>query len=160
MNSAAFKTIPGPGLLEAVRGLRQNDFLAYIGQLWQTYGDIFRLRLGPRTLIFAIHPEAIPHISITHRQNYDKRGSYDTVRRFIVGDGLVTSTGELWRRQRKLMSPFFTPRGVQAYSEIMLQQGVQLLDCWESIARTGQTVEIGAVFHASSPRFLGKPPPI
>ena len=143
MNSTTIKPIPGPGALEAVRGLRQDGFLAYIGKMWQTYGDLFQIRLGRRTLIFAIHPEAVRYISITNRQNYDKRGSYDSVRRFIVGDGLVTSTGDLWRRQRRLMSTFFTPRGVQAYSEIMLRQGRQLVERWENLARTGQRVEIG-----------------
>lgn len=143
MDSVALEHIPGPGLLEAVHGLRQYDFLDYIGHLWRTYGDTFQLRLGPRTLIFAIHPETIRHINITNRQNYDKGKSYDPVRRYLIGDGLVASTGELWRRQRKLMSPFFTPRGVQAYAEIMLRDGVKLLERWEGLARSRQRVEIG-----------------
>lgn len=143
MNSATNKPIPGPGLLEAVRDLRQNDFLDYIGQLWHTYGDTFQLRLGPRTLIFAMHPDSIRHINITNRQNYEKLKSYENVRHYLVGQGLVASTGELWRRQRKLMSPFFTPRGVQAYAEIMLRDGARLLERWEGLARSDQTVEIG-----------------
>jgi cytochrome P450 len=143
MDSAALKPIPGPGLLAAVRGLRRHDFLEYIGHLWCTHGDTFQLRLGPRTLIIAIHPEAIRHINISNRQNYDKRKSYDSVRRYLIGEGLVASTGELWRRQRKLMSPFFTPRGVQAYAEIMLRDGVHLLKRWEGLARSRQTIEIG-----------------
>ncbi|MCA9959919.1 MAG: cytochrome P450, partial [Anaerolineales bacterium] len=122
--------------------LRQHDFLTYIGQLWQAYGDIFQLRLGPRTLIFVMHPEAVRHINITNRQNYDKLKSYDTVRRYLIGEGLVASTGELWRRQRKLMSPFFTPRGVQAYAEIMLADGIQLLERWEGLAQSGRTIEM------------------
>ena len=143
MDSVAQKPIPGPGLLEAVRRLRQHDFLEYIGQLWRAYGDTFQVRLGPRRLIFAMHPEAVRHINITNRKNYDKLKSYDPVRRYLIGEGLVASTGELWRRQRKLMSPFFTPRGVQAYAEIMLRDGVNLLDRWEGLARSGHTVEIG-----------------
>jgi cytochrome P450 len=143
MDSTALRTVPGPGLLEALRGLRQNDFLAYIGQLWNTYGDMFQLSLGPRRLIFAIHPEAVRHVNVANRQNYDKLKSYDPVRRYLIGDGLVASTGELWRRQRKLMSPFFTPRGVQAYAEIMLRDGMRLLERWDGLARSGQTVEIG-----------------
>ena len=143
MNTVALKTIPGPSLLEAVRGLRQNDFLAYIGQLWQGYGDTFQLRLGPKTLIFALHPDSVRQVNVTNRQNYDKLKSYDAVRRYLIGEGLVASTGDLWRRQRKLMSPFFTPRGVQTYAEIMLRDGLRLLERWEGIARSGRTVEMG-----------------
>ena len=142
-NLTTIKPIPGPGRLEALRGLRQNDFLDYIDQLWHSYGDTFQFRLGPRTLILAMHPEAVRQINITNRQNYDKLNSYDFVRRYLVGEGLVASTGELWRRQRKLMSPFFTPRGVQAYAEIMLRDGVRLVERWEDLARSGQTVDIG-----------------
>lgn len=143
MDNTTLKPVPGPGLLEAVGDLRKQDFLTYIGQLWNNYGDTFQLRLGVRTLIFAIHPEDIRHISITNRQNYDKRKSYDSVRRYLVGEGLVASTGELWRRQRKLLAPFFTPRGVKAYAEIMIRDGERMLNRWDSLARSGQTVEIG-----------------
>jgi len=142
MESTSIKTIPGPGILEAVRGLRQHGFLEYVGQLWRTYGDTFQLNLGLRTLIFAINPEAVRYVNITNRKNYDKLGSYDGVRRYLIGEGLVASTGDLWRRQRKLMSPFFTPRGVQAYAEIMLRDGEKLLERWDSIAQKGQTVEM------------------
>ena len=143
MDTDTNRTIPGPDLVPALRGMLQNDFLVYIGQLWQTYGDIFQLRLGFRSLTFAIHPETIRYINITNRQNYDKLKSYDTVRRYLIGEGLVASTGELWRRQRKLMAPFFTPRGVQAYADIMLRDGIQLLERWEDLAHSGQTVEMG-----------------
>ena len=142
MTAELHTSIPGPGSLEAIRGVMKAGFLDLIGQQWRIHGDTFRLRLGPRTMIIAIHPEAVRQVNITNRQNYDKVASYDPVRRYLVGDGLVASTGDLWRRQRKLMSPFFTPRGVQAYAEIMLRDGIRLLERWDSLARSGQTVEI------------------
>src|SRR5690606_16179384 len=103
---------PGPGLLRFLHGARTRGFLAHAGELWREHGDVFQVRIGPRTLMFAIHPDAVEHVSVSHRHNYDKRASYDGVRRFLLGDGLVVSTGELWRRQRKLMAPFYTPKGV------------------------------------------------
>lgn len=142
MQAAAPQQLPGPGLFEAIGNLRQQGFLAYINQLWQTHGDTFNLRIGPRNLIFAMHPDAVRYVNVSNRKNYDKLHSYDGVRQYLLGDGLVASTGELWRRQRKLMSPFFTPRGVQDYAEIMLRDGLQLLDRWDDLAQSGQTVQI------------------
>ncbi len=142
MNTVALKPLPGRGSFAAIRGLSQHGFLAYVGQLWQAYGDSFQLQLGSRTLIFAIHPEAVRHINVTNRQNYDKLSTHDVLRRYLVGDGLVASTGELWRRQRKLMTPFFKPRGVQTYAAIMLRDGVQLIERWEGIARSGEAVQV------------------
>jgi len=143
MNETFAKAIPGPGLLEAATSLRSKGFLAYVEELWNTYGDTFQIRLGPNTLIFAMHPDAVRQVNVSNRKNYEKLSSYDTVRRYLVGDGLVASTGDLWRRQRKLMSPFFTPRGVQTYAEVMLRDGMRLLERWNGLAKSGQTVEIG-----------------
>jgi len=60
-----------------------------------------------------MHPDAVARVNVDHRQNYDKLGSYDPVRKYLLGDGLVASTGERWRRQRKWMAPFYTPKGVR-----------------------------------------------
>ncbi len=133
---------PGPGLLSFIYGVRTLGFLDYVGKLWRQYGDVFQVRIGRRTLVFAMHPDAVEHVNVSHRQNYDKRGSYDAVRSYLTGEGLVASTGELWRRQRKLMAPFYTPKGVQAYAELMIRDGERLVSRWQTLASQGTEVEI------------------
>jgi len=126
---------------EALSGLRRAGFLDYIGELWQQYGDVFQIKIFNRHMLVAMHPDAVRHVNVTNRQNYDKLQSYDLVRKFMTGDGLLSSRGELWRRQRKLMSPFYTPKGVQAYGEIMLKDGHRLLERWSHMH--GRTVHMG-----------------
>jgi cytochrome P450 len=133
---------PGTGFLRFVRGVRRRGFLDFVGELWREHGDVFQVRVGSRTLVFAMHPDAVEHVNLSHRQRYDKRASYDGVRRYLLGEGLVVSTGELWRRQRKLMAPFYTPKGVQAYAELMIRDGARLADRWHALAREGTEVEI------------------
>ena len=133
---------PGPGLLSFIYGVRTLGFLDYVGKLWRQYGDVFQVRIGRRTLVFAMHPDAVEHVNVSHRQSYDKRGSYDAVRSYLTGEGLVASTGELWRRQRKLMAPFYTPKGVQAYAELMIRDGERLVSRWQTLASQGTEVEI------------------
>ncbi len=120
--------IPGPNALRFLYGMRTRGFLDFVADLWREYGDMFQVRLGPRRLIFAIHPDAVEHINVTHKQNYEKRDSYEPVRKYLLGDGLVASNGEFWRKQRKLMAPFFTPKGIQAYADIMLRDSAHLVD--------------------------------
>ncbi len=139
---AAPPSMPGPGLWAFIRGVRTSGFLDYVGELWRAHGDMFQVRIGRRTLIFAIHPDAVAHCNVTQRQSYDKVASYDTVRRYLTGDGLVASTGDLWRRQRKLLAPFYTPKGVQAYTELMLRDGARLVERWQTLASQGAEVEI------------------
>jgi cytochrome P450 len=141
-STAPGKPAPGPGLLKFIRGVRNHGFLACAGELWREYGDVFQVKIGKRTLMFAMHPDMVEHIGVSHRQHYDKRSSYDPVRDYLLGEGLVASTGDLWKRQRKLMAPFFTPRGVQTYAEMMLRDATRLAERWQTLAEGGAEVEI------------------
>ncbi len=141
METTASKTIPTVNTWEALRGFRRVGFLDYIGELWQRYGDVFQINIFKRRMIVAVHPDAVRYVNVVNRQNYDKLQSYDVVRKFILGQGLLAATGDHWRRQRKLMAPFYTPKGVQAYGDIMLRDGQRLRERWAGI--TGKTVHIG-----------------
>src|SRR6476620_10238431 len=114
---------PGPGTLRFIHGVRTRGCLDYVGDLWREHGDVFQVRVGSRTLMFAMHPDAVEQITVTGRKKYDKRASYDPVRKYLTGEGLVASTGDVWRRQRKLMAPFFTPKGIRSYAELMIRDG-------------------------------------
>ena len=141
MEMTSVRTLPGVSTWQALRGLSRLGFLDYIGELWQEHGDVFEMKIFNRHMLVAIHPDAVRHVNVANRQNYDKLQSYDVVRDYITGHGLITSTGEVWRRQRKLMSPFYTPKGVQAYGDLMLRDGHRLLQRWSGM--TGTQVEIG-----------------
>ena len=139
MNSTS--TLPFVNTVEALRGFERAGFLGYVGQLWQKHGDTFQVNIFNRKMIIAIHPDAVRHVNVANRQNYDKLQSYDMVRKYLTGDGLLSSRGELWKRQRKLMSTFYTPKGVQIYGELMLNDGRRLLERWSNMQ--GKHVEIG-----------------
>ena len=145
MNTPTTKSVPGrrsPWIVDIVLEMQRKGFLGFITDVWKEHGDFAEIRIGSHSMYLAVHPEHVRHISITNRGNYDKRSSYDTVRKLLLGDGLVTSNGELWRRQRKLMSPFFTPRSIEAYASTILNDGQALYERWESLADSQQTVEI------------------
>jgi len=137
--------LPGPKSfygLKNIRDLSREGMLAFLLANWQEYGDIFEIQVGPRRMVVVIHPEHVRHVTITNAQNYDKLGSYDGVRKYVIGDGLVTSTGELWRRQRRLMAPYFTPRGVQDFAEIFLRDTLALVSRWDRLAAGREQVEM------------------
>lgn len=126
-------------LVRVVRG----GFLSAVSHDWARLGDTYELRLGPRRLVVAVHPDDVAHVTVTNRAAYDKRASYATVRRYLTGQGLVASTGPVWRRQRKLMAPMFTPRSIQAYASVFVEEGDRLAKRWESLAGQGTLVDIG-----------------
>jgi cytochrome P450 len=71
-----------------------------------TYGDAVRLPLGPKTLHLFNHPDYAKHVLADNPFNYHKGIGQAHARR-VMGDGLLTSEGELWRRQRKTIQPVF-----------------------------------------------------
>jgi cytochrome P450 len=98
--------------------------------IWRSGGDLTRIRMGPRPFFLVVHPAHVRHVAVTRRQNYEKFQSYDAVRELMLGNGILTSTGDDWRRQRKLMAPFFTPRAVEKYYPVMVSDTQRLLERW------------------------------
>ena len=139
------KQLPGPRSffgLKNIRDLGQKGMLDFIAQQWREHGDLFEVQVGPQKLVIVINPEHVRHITINNAANYEKLKSYDGVRNYIVGDGIVTSTGELWKRQRRLMAPFYTPRGVQEFADIMLRDTLAMSERWERLAAERTQVEM------------------
>jgi cytochrome P450 len=143
--NTAIKPLPGPKNffgLKNIFDMSQAGMLNFMSECWQQYGDIFEIQLGSKKLVVVIHPEHVRHITITNAENYEKLESYDPVRKYVIGDGLVTSTGDLWKRQRRLMSSFYTPRGVQEFVEIFLRDTLAMTERWETLAASGTQVEM------------------
>ena len=133
---------PAVGLIAFARGVRSRGFLHFAGDLWREHGDVFEAHLGPRRLVFVMHPDAVEQVTVSGRQRYDKKDSYDVVRKYLIGQGLVGSTGDLWRRQRKLMAPFFTPRGVATYADLVIRDSLRFAVRWEELAAEGREVDL------------------
>ncbi len=142
-SSARFTALPGrksPFIFDAVQDIRRKGFLRFLHDEWRQHGDLFQIQIGPRKMTLAIHPDHVHHISIARRDIYDKRESYDVVRELLLGNGVLTATGEAWRRQRRLMSPFFTPRGVEQFMPIMIRDAQQFIARWQG--KAGSVVEM------------------
>ncbi|MDF2745797.1 MAG: cytochrome, partial [Propionibacteriaceae bacterium] len=133
---------PAVGPIAFAGGVRSRGFLHFAGDLWREHGDVFEAHVGPRRLVFVMHPDAVEQVTVSGRQRYDKKGSYDVVRKYLIGQGLVGSTGDLWRRQRKLMAPFFTPRGVATYADLVIRDSLRFAVRWEDLADEGREVDL------------------
>jgi cytochrome P450 len=122
--------------------MQRKGLLGFFMDAWRQYGDMARIQIRSEVMFLVTHPDDVRAVSVTKRKNYDKLGSYDAVRELLLGDGLVTSTGDLWRRQRRIMAPFFTPKAVTDYFPVVLADGQTLIERWERLAQSSQPVEI------------------
>jgi cytochrome P450 len=129
------KLAPGPKglpLIGSIGALRAKGPLDFWFDLWQACGDVARAQMGPQIMMQFVRPEHVQHILVKNKDNYVKGLSHDTLR-IPLGTGILTAEGELWRRQRQLMSPTYTPRAVQRFAGIMLDATHKMLARWHEI---------------------------
>src|SRR6266542_4217176 len=104
----AQRTLPGPPRTAALRMLMVmgRDRLGMMTSAAARYGDAALLPVGPKELYFFNHPEHAKYVLADHSANYHKGIGLVHARR-ALGDGLLTSEGELWRKQRKVIQAVF-----------------------------------------------------
>ena len=148
MNTAVSLNTPrapeyAPSAFELLKTIRREGRLGWMMGIWRQHGDLTRVRVGENSFLLVVHPEHVRRINITHREKYDKRESYDSLRELFLGNGIVTATGEDWRWQRRLMAPFFTPRGIERFFPIFLSDTQELIERWRSsLQGSGRPVEM------------------
>jgi cytochrome P450 len=138
----------GANLLAQLRfGLHvTRDPLTVMSGWFQQYGDIVHLQFGDSAHAFLLaHPEHIHEVLVEKADYFHKAGSYKDEKRGltrILGHGLVTSDGDYWRRQRKLMQPAFHSRRIEAYADTMVQKTLDMMQNWQNKATLALSEEM------------------
>ncbi len=131
---------PGPPGLPLVGNLRLlRDPLGSLVEAHEQLGDAVCFRVGPYRFLSVADPELAQHVLVRNHRNYVKSRSYEGLR-LVLGNGLVTSEGAHWRRQRKLAQPAFHRRRLAQLTTTMADCVDELLDEWDR--RSGPEPEI------------------
>jgi cytochrome P450 len=130
------RQVPGPDampLIGNIADIKGRDLIRYYYDVWQQYGDIVRLKLGPIDNYVLSHPDYIQHVMVKHPEIYTKGFTVDKMR-IAFGDGLFAAAGDKWKKQRRLLQPTYTPRGIQGFAEIMVDASQKMLQEWQALA--------------------------
>lgn len=120
------------------------------------YGDIIQLRLGPRTAFALFHPEHVYHVLVKRRENFTKQArGYQKLRK-IVGNGLVTSEGDFWLRQRRLAQPAFAPQRLAGFAATMVTAADEMTRAWSDSANRNERVNIASQMMQLTLRIVGE----
>jgi cytochrome P450 len=105
-----------------------HDQLGFVQQL-AACGDWVPLRFPPFQAVFINHPDLIADVLVDHNRDFIKPLS---IQRFksLLGSGLFTSEGDLWRRQRRLIQPAFHRERINAYAATMIDQARRAIAAW------------------------------
>ncbi len=100
--------VPGPSRLSPFGSLAEmrRDPIATLLSAREGYGDVVKLRVGIWQSYLLSHPDDIKHVLQDNQQNYLKGFMFEYLKP-VLGLGLLTNSGESWRRQRRLAQPAF-----------------------------------------------------
>ncbi|HLI81944.1 MAG TPA: cytochrome P450 [Candidatus Binataceae bacterium] len=118
-----------------------RDPLVFLGKIFRDYGDLVHLRFF-KLHIYAIgHPDGIKHALQDNHRNYTKSFDYQILAR-LLGNGLVTSEGDLWLRQRRLMQPMFHKQKIAAFGAMMADCAGAMLERWDAHAKSDEAFDV------------------
>jgi len=139
------QTAPGPRGVPFVGNLlelQRKDPFRILVDNWRAYGDVVRFKMGPITQHLVVQPDHVKHILVNNKANYCK-GIGMAKLKLMLGRGLFTSEGELWQRQRRLMQPPFTAKGVTQYADDMTAEAEAMLTRWHPGREDIQQMAVG-----------------
>ena len=124
---------PGPGgsTFAFLFGDRRRDPLAFFTKLARDYGDVSQLRLLNFRTLFINHPDDIEDVLVNKARKFEK-GRVMKANMRLFGEGLLTSEGDFWLRQRRLAQPAFHRARVAAYGTTMVEYAERAMRGWKS----------------------------
>jgi cytochrome P450 len=120
-----------------------DDAIHRMSALFARHGDIYRFHSPARRADMWVihHPDDVKRVLVSNHRNYTKGSGLDRVR-ILLGNGIMTSEGDLWRRQRYMMQPSFHRRVITEFAQIVAAVNDNFVAKWETQADRGEPVNV------------------
>jgi cytochrome P450 len=130
---------------------------AFYSRMRDEYGDVVRLRSFPTFFWHLVsHPSGVEQVLQTNQQNYQKGRLFNKPVGLLTGNGLVTSEGEFWRRQRRLVQPAFHRQVVSSYARAATSAAEDMLKRWDAYAKSGEHFDVAEEMTHLTLRIAGR----
>jgi cytochrome P450 len=117
----------------------RRDPLTFFTTIARTYGDVVRFTFGSQPVYLVSHPDMIEDVLVTSSKKFMKGIALQRAKR-LLGEGLLTSEGQMHLRQRRTIQPLFHRQQVQRFAEAMVRHAVR----WRESVRDGATMDVTA----------------
>jgi cytochrome P450 len=108
----------------------RNETHLLIQLMERKYGPISKMKAGPFYFVVLSKPEYIEHMFL-NRDIYVKINEGGNLR-YLLGNGLLTSEGEFWMKQRRLIQPVFHKQKLQGFVQKIADSTNEMLDAWKN----------------------------
>ena len=143
MSPTTGKTIQAPGpdapLTLDINVETQRSIKNLLGE----YGDIVKINnIKNDGLSYLVtDPDALKHILINNHSNYIKGPGFERVK-MLLGNGIIVSDGDFWRRQRTMIQPAFSRKKIDRLCEMIKTVTQDMIPRWKQKAETGEAIDI------------------
>ena len=147
---------PGPegeGKLGCLPEMRENPML-FLEKVAREYGGIARINMGAYYSYLVSEPKLIKEVLVDNYSNYKKNTRYKQVR-MVIGEGMLLSEGDVWKRQRSLAQPKFTSRSLDSQVNWIALLAAEFIDTWKIIAESNKPVELEYQFNILTQLLAG-----
>jgi enediyne biosynthesis protein E7 len=134
---------PGPSEGFDLGGSEES--LARLQDYFARFGDVYRVFAPGRGVFNYVinNPDDIKRVLLTNHRNYTKGEGMDRVK-ILLGNGIMTSEGAFWRRQRRMMQPSFHRRVIEQFSALIGEVNEKYAQRWAAAAARGEAVDVSS----------------
>ena len=136
--------IQGPPSLPIIGNLPAfaNNPLNFLFASQRDYGDVFTYAIASNRVVLAAHPDDVKHILLDNHKNYEKHAFYKRVKP-LVGEGLLTSEGDTWFKNRRLAQPVFHRQHIHSFGEMMTTSTQTMLESrWQNRVDNSEPLDV------------------
>ena len=127
------------GLLQVLKATRENSISTWFDGAFDM--EISERRMLWRHVVVANHPDHVRHVMLDNADNYVRSTLSRRLLEPGLGQGLLTTEGATWRRQRRTMAPAFAAKRIAAFAPAMVDAAERLVEDWTQVPPTA-TIDV------------------
>ncbi len=120
-----------------------DESLALMRDCFGRFGDTYRVFAPSRGVYNYVinHPDDIKRVLLSNHRNYTKGEGMDRVK-ILLGNGIMTSEGDFWRRQRRMMQPAFHRRVIDQFAGLIDEVNEKFAERWAASAARREPINL------------------
>jgi cytochrome P450 len=148
--------LPKQNLLQHPRLLLQfkHQPLQTLRQICDRYGDLVNFEIGSRNITLVRDPEYIEQILVKKRKHFTKDTPAYQNLKLLLGEGLITSEGDFWTKQRRIAQPSFHQEKIAGFAQVMTGVAEEIVTDWQSLAKQAR-IDVAAEMQKATLKIMG-----
>jgi len=152
------REIPGPVGLPILGLLTQfrKDRLGFLVRTARRYGGVAQFGLRGRPVILVTDPTGVKRVLQDNAENYERKTRSVDALRETLGNGLITTTGAFWRRNRRLAQPAFHKQRLGTFAGVMAEAAGDVVTDLATLGAEGKSFDLVPALLRLTLRVLGR----